>query len=364
MRRAGHMKQSSYLLAGAALAILAGCDGKEQEAAPAERPVLVAPARYAAQSQSRDFVATIRPRIESDQGFRVPGKVIKRFVEVGQTVKTGDPLAALDERDLRLQKEQAEAEYAAAKMALMQAGGDEKRAIALRKQGWTAQAALDRVRAAAEEARGRFQRAERAVELARNSLAYATLRSDADGVVTATVIEPGQVVAAGQTAVRVAKAGALEAAVALPESFAAAADKGEATLSLWSKPGVIYHAKLRELSPSADPATRTFAARFSILDPDPSIALGMSATLAIAARDVEPLVSVPLSALYNQGQGPALWKVDSDGRVQLTPVKLVRYEANAALVTGGVAEGDKIVVLGVHKLDAGQKVRVISRDAL
>lgn len=364
MRCVGLKRRSLLLLASAVLVLLYGCDRKEQEAASADRPVLVSPARYATQSQTRDFVATIRPRVESDQGFRVPGKVIKRFVEVGQTVKAGDALAALDERDLRLQKEQAEAEYAAAKMALTQTGGDEKRAITLRKQGWTAQAALDRVRAAAEEARGRFQRAERAVELARNSLAYATLRSDADGVVTATLIEPGQVVAAGQTAIRVARAGELEAVVALPEAFVAAAGKGEATLSLWSKPGVVYRAKLRELSPSADPATRTFAARFSILDPDPSIALGMSATLAISGKDAEPLVSVPLSALYNQGEGSALWKVDADGRLQLTPVKLVRYEGNSALVTGGVTEGDNIVVLGVHKLDAGQRVRVINRDAL
>jgi multidrug efflux pump subunit AcrA (membrane-fusion protein) len=110
--------------------------------------------------------------------------------------------------------------------------------------------------------------------------------------------------------------------------------------------------------------TRTFSARYSILDPDPMISLGMSATLSIAAPGAQPAVLVPLSALYNQGSGAALWRVDADGRLQLVPVKLLRYEANSALVTGGVAEGDKIVVIGVHKLDAGQKVRVISRDSL
>ncbi len=345
---------------------IAGCENKTkgQDEGHAERPVLVSPAHYAVQSQKRDFVATIRPRVESDQGFRVAGKVIKRLVEVGQQVKAGDGLASLDEKDLRLQKEQAEAEYAAAKMALAQTSGDERRASILRKQGWTAQAALDRVRAGAEEARGRFKRSERAVDLARNALNYTTLRSDAAGVVTQTLVEPGQVVAAGQAAIRIARSGELEAVVALPEAYANIAGKGEATLSLWSKPGAAYRAKLRELSPSADAATRTFSARFSILDPDPAISLGMSATLSIAADDAEPLFSVPLSALYNQGEGPALWKVDGDSRLQLTPVKLVRYEANEALVTGGVSEGDKIVVIGVHKLDAGRKVRVIDRDSL
>lgn len=349
-------------------AALAGCDGKDQPSAQAgerdARPVLVAPARYAAQSQTREFVATIRPRVESDQGFRVAGKVIKRFVEVGQRVKAGDPLAALDDLDLRLQKEQADAEFAAARMAQTQALADEKRAAELRSKGWVAQAALDRARAAGEEARGRFKRAERAVELAGNALDYATLRAGADGVVTQTLVEPGQVVAAGQPAVRIAHAGELEAAVALPEAFAAAAGNGEASLTLWSKPGAVYRAKLRELSPAADPVTRTFAARFSILKPDSAVALGMSATLRISGAEAQPVVSVPLSAIYNQGAGPSLWKVDGDGHLHLVPVTLVRLETDQALVAGGVKDGDDIVVLGVHKLDPDMKVRAISRQSL
>ncbi len=364
-----HLRVSRILTLAAVLAVpLSACEKKESQAQQgdgrAERPVLVAPARYAAQSQAREFAATIRPRVESDQGFRVAGKVVKRFVEMGQKVKAGDPLAALDEEDLRLQKEQAEAEFAAAKMAQTQALADEKRAAELRNKGWIAQAALDRARAGGEEARGRYRRAERAVELARNALAYATLRAGADGVVTQTLVEPGQVVSAGQPAVRIAHAGEFEAAVSLPEAFAAAAGSGEATLTLWSKPGVRYRAKLRELSPAADPVTRTFAARFSILNPDAAISLGMSATLIIASPDAQPVVSVPLSALYNQGDGPALWKVDGDGKLQLVPVTLVRYEADAALVSGGVKEGDNIVVLGVHKLDPNLKVRMISRQSL
>jgi RND family efflux transporter MFP subunit len=345
---------------------LAGCEKPPEEAGDSQydRPVLVAPARVATQSQAREFVATIRPRIESDLGFRVAGKVVKRLVQSGQKVKSGEALAALDENDLKLQREQAEAEFSAAKMALAQAGGDEKRALALRKNGWTTDAALDRIRAAAQEARGRLQRSERALEMARNSFDYATLRADGDGVVTQTLVEPGQVVAAGQTAIRLAHSGEIEAAVSLPEDFAQLADKGTATLTLWSNKQKIYQAKLRELSPSADAATRTFAARYSVLDPDSAIALGMSATLSISAASPETVVSVPLSALYNQGSGPAIWKVDAEGRLQLSPVKLLRYESDAALVSGGVAAGDQIVVLGVHKLEVGRKVRVMTRQAL
>jgi RND family efflux transporter MFP subunit len=354
----------SFVFAALLALALSAC-GKKSEGAEesvALRPVLAAPVRYTQQSQPRDFVATIRPRIEADHAFRVTGKVVRRFVEVGQRVKKGDVLATLDEADLRSQKEQAEAELAASRMALEQATADERRAIKLNKDGWTAKAALDRQRTAAEEARGRNRRASRALDIADNALEYATLRADADGVVTLTTVEPGQVVAAGQAVVRIARSGELEAAVALPESFAASASDGEARLFLWSNPSKTYRAKLRELSPSADSATRTFAARFSLPDADGAIAIGMTATLTIENPAATPVANVPLAALFNQGQGPSLWKVDDDGRLTLTPVTVVRYEARTALVTGGVTEGDNIVVLGVQKLDANQRVRVVKQE--
>lgn len=349
------------LLAAALLASLGGC-GRSDDSAnkETERPVLIEPVHLLRQGQVRDFVAVIRPKIEADQGFRVSGKVVKRLVQAGARVKEGDVLALLDERDLRLQKEQSEAELSAAKMALAQAAGDEHRTLTLHKDGWTAQAAVDRVRAVAEEARGRVQRAERAVELSRNSLAYATLHADSDGVVMQTLIEPGQVVAAGQTAIRIARAGEFEAAVSLPEDFAASAGEGEATVTLWSKPDKHYRAKLRELSPSADATTRTFAARFTILDPDPAMSLGMSALLDITAPGSRPMARVPLSALFNQGRGPSLWTVDADSRLKLLPVEVVRYENDGAIVTG-VKEGEPIVVLGAHKLEVGRKVRTMLR---
>jgi RND family efflux transporter MFP subunit len=358
-----HTLKAIGFVAFAGLA-LAGCgaESKGSEHRAELRPVLAAPVHYAPQWQAREFVATIKPRIEVDHAFRVTGKVVRRFVEVGQRVKKGDVLATLDEADLRSQKEQAEAELAASRMALEQASADERRAIKLNKDGWTAKAALDRQRTAAEEARGRYQRASRALDIAKNALEYATLRADGNGIVTQTSVEPGQVVAAGQGVVRVARSGELEAAVALPEAFAASASAGEARLFLWSEPSKTYRAKLRELSPSADAMTRTFAARFSLPDADSAIAIGMTATLTIENKDATPAVNVPLAALFNQGQGPSLWKVDDEGRLTLTPVTVLRYEARTALVTGGVAEGDNIVVLGVQKLDAHQRVRVVKQE--
>src|SRR3984957_13641602 len=216
---------SSYsrLLAGVTLAALAitlvGCNDKVAEKAVPARPVLVATVHYEPESPERSFVGTIKPRIETDMGFRVPGKVAKRLVEVGQTVDLGQPLATLDEIDLKLQAEQAEAEFTAASGVLAQAAAAEQRAKDLRLKGWTTDAQLDQAKAAADEARARLNRAERSVDLTRNSLSYATLAADTRGVVTATLIEPGQVVASGQTAIRVARFAEKEAVVAIPETL-------------------------------------------------------------------------------------------------------------------------------------------------
>src|SRR3974377_56977 len=173
-----------------------------QQPAP-ERPVLVTTVHYEPQVADRSFVGTVRPRIESDLGFRVTGKVSKRLVEVGSHVDAGQPLAILDEADLNLQAEQAEPELSAANGGRARAEAAETRTKELREKGWSTEATLDQAKAAADEARARLNRAERSVELTKNSLSYATLVADASGVVTATFIEPGQVVAAGGAAIRV-----------------------------------------------------------------------------------------------------------------------------------------------------------------
>jgi RND family efflux transporter MFP subunit len=357
---------SSYsrLLAGASLAFLAialaGCNEQVAEKPAPPRPVLVATAHYEAATPERSFVGTIRPRIEADMGFRVPGKVAKRLVEVGQTVDVGQPLATLDEVDLKLQAEQAVAEFHAATGVLAQAAAAETRAKELRSKGWATDAQLDQASAAADEARARLNRAERSVDLTKNSLSYATLQADARGVVTAALVEPGQVVSAGQTAIRVARFAEKEAVVAIPETLVERAKTGTATVTLWSEPNKKYAARLREISPSADPATRTYLAKFSLPGAGDNVELGMTATLTLCDTATERVARLPLSALFNEGDGPSLYVVDDKGEVTLKPVKVKSYESNDVLVTGGVDEGAKIVALGVQKLDPSQKVRVVS----
>jgi RND family efflux transporter MFP subunit len=303
----------------------------------------------------------VRPRIESDLGFRVTGKVQKRLVEVGAMVEAGQPLAVLDEVDLRLQAEQADAEFRAATGVLAQAVAAESRANDLKAKGWATQAQIEQAKATADEARARLNRAERSVDLTKNSLSYATLLADASGVVTATLIEPGQVVAAGQTAVRVARLAEKEVVVAIPESLLSGARSGEARVAVWSNPDKRYVAKLRELAPSSDPATRTYLAKFSIIEADDDVQLGMTATLSLSDAASARVARLPLSALFNQGDGPSLYVADpKSGAIMRKRVSVTGYESKDVLIDGGVDEGTDVVTVGVQKLDPAQKVRVVS----
>jgi len=339
---------------------LAACNEITAQPATPARPVLVAPVRYQPQVPDRSFVGTVRPRIESDLGFRVTGKVQKRLVEVGALVTAGQPLATLDEVDLKLQAEQAEAEFRAATGVLAQAAAAESRANDLKAKGWATDAQLDQAKATADEARARLNRADRSVDLTRNSLSYATLIADAPGVVTATLIEPGQVIASGQTAIKVARLAEKEVAVAIPETMLTRARSGEARVAVWSNPDKRYVAKLRELAPSADPATRTYLAKFSIFEADDSVQLGMTATLTLSEAAGARVARLPLSALFNQGDGPSLYVANVDtGALTRKSVSVKGYESSNVLIDGGVDEGADVVVVGVQKLDPAQKVRVV-----
>ncbi|MDB5555990.1 MAG: secretion protein HlyD [Rhizobium sp.] len=339
---------------------LAGCGKKTEAKSEPSRPVLVATVQYQAESPARSFVGTIKPRIETDIGFRVTGKVAKRLVEVGQTVEIGQPLATLDEVDLKLQAEQAVAELTASTGVLANAGAAEGRANELRAKGWSTQAQVDQAKATADEARARLNRAERSVELTKNSLSYATLLADTRGVVTATLVDAGQVVASGQTAIRVARFAEKEAVVAIPETLLGQAKDGAASVSLWSEPNRKYAAKLREIAPNADPSTRTYLAKFSLPDADDKVSLGMTATLTLSDRATARVARLPLSALFSQAGVSSLYIVDDAGDVALKPVQVKSYDSRDVIITGGIDEGAKVVVLGVQKLDPAQKVRVVS----
>jgi RND family efflux transporter MFP subunit len=348
----------SLVVALGASLLLAAC---QAETAPAksERPVQVQRVAFETGATAREFVGVVRARYESDLGFRVAGKIVTRVVNVGDRVRVGDVIARLDARDLELQVESAEAELAAATSNLTQAAADLQRYTTLKAKGYAAVADFDRKQAANDEAEGRLNRARRSLELARNQLAYAELKSDADGIVTATLAEPGQVVAIGQAVVRLAHRGEKEAVVSLPETWLAEAQRAKATMRLWSDGDRRFQARLRELSPQADPATRTFAARFTIPDADDGVAFGMTATVILERERETPVARVPLAAVLNRGTGTNVYVVDDNGTLALRPVTVASFTGDAALVTGGINNGERVVTLGVQTLEEGRRVRTI-----
>jgi RND family efflux transporter MFP subunit len=236
---------------------------------------------------------------------------------------------------------------------------DELRFASLKARGYAAIADYERKKAVKDEAEGRFERAQRSLDLSRNQLADAELKADADGVITATLAEPGQVVAVGQPVARLAHRGDMEAVVALPETSLIETRASHARVRLWSGPERQFEAKLRELAPQADAATRTYAARFTIEHPDDTVALGMTATVTLSHVTDVPVAKVPLAAILNRGTGPKVYVVDNSGGLELRPVMIASFSEEAALVTAGVRDGDRIVTLGVQKLDLGQKVRAV-----
>jgi RND family efflux transporter MFP subunit len=344
----------------ALLPLLAACGDEATSATPkAERPVQIQHVAFQPEDASREFVGVVRARHETDLGFRVAGKIIARTVNVGDTVHVGDVVARLDPQDLNLQAESTQAELAAATSNLADAAAEEARYANLKTRGAVAVADYDHKKAAKDEAVGRLERARRALDLAANQLAYAELKIDVDGVITATLAEPGQVVALGQAVARLAHHGEMEALVALPETALGEARKSDAAVQLWSGPGRSFKAHLRELSPQADATTRTYAARFTIEEPDDTIALGMTATVKLSHSATAQVAKLPLSAILNRGTGPSVYLVDQSGALELRPVTVASFTENDALVSAGIADGDRVVTLGVQTLVAGTSVRAI-----
>ncbi|MFB6450233.1 efflux RND transporter periplasmic adaptor subunit [Bradyrhizobium tunisiense] len=315
---------------------------------------LVAAARVS--GSERGFTGTIGARVESNLGFRVAGKIVERLVNVGEQVKSGQPLMRIDETDLRLAVTAKRNAVAAARAVVVQTDADERRYANLVSDGWTSKQRYEQAKAASDTAKAQLAAAEADAEVAENQATYSVLVADANGTVTQTLGEPGQVVAAGQAVVRLAQSGPREAVVALPETIRPAIGS-LADASLYGSDGRRHTAHLRQLSDSADPQTRTYEARY-VLDGEAAAApLGATVTIRLASQDHQPEVQVPLGAVLDDGRTTGVWVFDSaTSTVRLQPVKLLRVTSETAVISGSKS-GDQIVSLGAHLLHEGARVR-------
>jgi len=338
---------------------LTGCHdvSSNQQFHPVVKTIRIA---FDSEAQQRTYSGVIVPRHEVQESFRVGGRIEKRLVDVGDHVREGQLLAVLDEKDLRLAMESAQAELSAARSNRAQAASDENRYTTLLSKQVVSQSEYDLKHLAADEARARVERDDRALKLAVSQLGYAKLLASADGVVTKTSAEAGQVVAQGQNVVTLARKGALEVLVDIPERRLQDIKETKATISLWSNRDAHYRAVIREISPAADTVTRTYAVRYSLPDADAAVKLGMTATLHLSETTGTSTARIPTSALLNQGHGPGVWCVNPQtGQLTFQPVTVDRYTDHDAFVYGQLVSGDIIVTSGVQKLDKGITVRLL-----
>lgn len=342
-----------------AVLLLIGCH-KEEKAEPVRPVVKTVRVHMGVGSWDRSYSGVVVARNEVQESFRVDGRIVKRLVDVGDRVRVGQVLAILDENDLRLSMESAQAELKAATANRAQAVTDEGRYSTLLSRNAVSHMEFEARRLAAEEATGRLDRAARAFSLAQNRSNYSRLIASTDGVVTKVSAEAGQVVAPGQSVVSVAKDGKLEVLVDIPEGNIQGLKDSSAEVSLWSNSEERYRAVVREIAPEADPVTRTFAVRFTLRDAKPSVRLGMTANLQLLDSTATPIARIPSNALFNQGDGLSVWVVAPDtGRLTLKRVIVERYTDQDAYVHGEIVDGDVIVIAGVQRLDKNMVVRLV-----
>jgi RND family efflux transporter MFP subunit len=324
---------------------------------PRQKPPIVRLATAARVTGSeRGFTGNIAAKVQSNLGFRVAGKIVERLVNVGEPVKAGQPLMWIDETDLRLALTAKRNTVIAARASVVQLEADERRYADLVSKGWASRQRYEQAKAASDTAKAQLAAAEAEARVAENEAAYSALVADADGTVVETLGEPGQVVSAGQTVVRLAHAGPREALVALPETIRPPIGS-VAEASVYGSDGRRYAAHLRQLSDSADTQTRTYDARY-VLDGEAAAApLGATVTIWLASQASQPEVQVPLGAVLDDGAKTGVWVFDSGtSTVHFRPVKLVRVTSETAVISG-LNSGDPVVSLGAHLLREGVSVR-------
>jgi membrane fusion protein, multidrug efflux system len=348
-----------YLIAAAAV-LLAACS-KPPERTEDIRPVRAVVLQSSDVDVDAEFSGEVRARYQSQLGFRVPGKIVARKVDVGTVVRKGQALMQLDPQDLRLGQAQAQASLRAAETARDLAAADVKRYRELRAQNFVAQAVLDEKESGLRSAEAQVAAAQAAYREQSNQAGYATLVADTDGVVTQVAAEAGQVVAAGTPVVTVARTDEKEVVFGVPEDRVDELRKvTDVRVKLWAAPGQVVPAKIREVSPVADPATRTYPFKVTLPATLAQAKLGMTAVVQFTSKG-QPKIKVPLSALFHERNATSVWVVEK-GAVRLVPVTVVAADGNDLVLGSGVTAGQTVVTAGVHLLKPGQKVRILGDD--
>lgn len=344
------------------IVFLAGC-GKESTESEPIRPVLSVVVQPQVQANLGRFAGTIQARYESTLGFRVAGRIARRWVDVGSEVKPGDILASLDPADQRNQLRAAEGDLAKVQAQWINAQADARRQQQLFDRGVGAQAQLDIAQTNLKTTGASLEQARAAVSQARDQLGYSELHSDHGAVVTNWQAEAGQTVSAGQAVVTLARPDIKEAVIDLPTYLAEQLSADfKFLVASQLDPGINTTATLRELEPQADAATRTRRARLTLASTPEAFYLGTAISVTLTSA-VSPRSELPASALLESDGQTRVWVVDPQQKTVATrEVKLLERTPSSVVLSSGVQAGERVVTAGVNSLKPGQKVIVDEED--
>src|SRR5690242_15275612 len=336
---------------------LTGCSQK-RDLDPRTQPELVRVVQIGSSSGiDPAFTGVVSARVQSNLGFRVPGKITSRLVDTGQLVRAGQLLMTIDRTDY-VHAITARAEtVTAAKAKAAQAAADEARYRGLVKTGAVSASIYDQIKAASDAAQAELAAAAAQERVARDEGDYSQLVADADGIVVETLAEPGQVVIAGQTVVKLAHSGPREAAVNLPETLRP--KLGSTAYATLYGSTTRVPVRLRQLSGAADPQTRTFEARYVLEGAAANAPLGATITVHLSGNGETDTLQVPVASVIDRGKGPGIWVLNpSTSTVSFQPIQVRQVGEELATISGDLRPGQQVVALGVHLLRDGERVRV------
>jgi len=309
-------------------------------------------------AQGYIYAGEVRGQYESQLAFQVNGKIMKRNVELGSIVNAGDVLMQIDGKDIQQTVNSSSAQVASAESQLRLAESNLNRYRQLLNQGAISQSQYDQYANAYHVAVAGVQQASAQYAQGANQLDYSLLRADKPGIVSSITAEMGQVVSAGQTVVTIVQDNEREVEISVPENrIQELRNAGQIKATFWALPNITVDGKIRTISPIADQITRTFKVRISLMNPPPEIKLGMTAAIQLADSSAQRTVNIPLAAIYQDGNTPAVWVV-KDNVITLRPVTTGTFGNGTIEVLSGLKQGDCIVTAGVHKLKEGQTVKL------
>ena len=359
------MKKTSLTLAMAVFALLLVACSKPAPPGEPIRAVKIITVGVATFSSGYEFAGEVKARVESRLGFRVGGKIIKRQAELGQRVKAGQVLAQLDPQDYKLAAEAARAQLQAAATNRDLAAADFKRFATLKEQNFISTAELERRESVLKAAQAQVDQAQSQLNVQGNQANYAVLVADVSGVVTAIEAESGQVVSAGTPVVRIAADGVRDVVFSVPEDKVSSIKPGMAMqVRGWAQDAQTASTvgKVREVSASADPVTRTYLVKLALSGTAAPPLLGATVSVlpeGLGGLQGMPVIKLPTSALWRDGQNSAVWVLDKTSMtVKSQAVQIATADGNDAVIAAGLQPGMLVVSAGVHVLSPGQKVTI------